>query len=142
MYVVFVTQNIIWKKPKRSNRNTKLKEFVMIIIEALLLTILLFTCVYATFTDIKHGIIENRILARAVILGLILNLLYYIVYAQNLMVSFLVNIAITSLISILFYAYHIWAAGDTKLIFVVIFRCSRNMDYYIGFFYSIYLCYL
>ena len=99
----------------------------MIIIEALLLTILLFTCVYATFTDIKHGIIENRILARAVILGLILNLLYYIVYAQNLMVSFLVNIAITSLISILFYAYHIWAAGDTKLIFVVIFLIPMRL---------------
>ena len=80
----------------------------MVVIEALLLTTLLFTCVHATITDIKHGIIENKILIRAAISGLALNLLYYIVYIQNLISAFLINMAVIGLISILFYAYHIW----------------------------------
>ena len=99
----------------------------MLILEALLLTILLFTCIYVTITDLKNGIIENKVLLYAAIPGTVINVIYYFIYAREYVVPFTVNLIILSIISILFYAYHIWAAGDSKLLILSIFLIPARL---------------
>lgn len=93
----------------------------MLILEALLFTTLLYTGIYVTITDIKRGIIQNKRLLQAAVPGALINILYYSIYAREYFLMFLLNFLILGIISILFYAYRIWAAGDSKLLILMIF---------------------
>lgn len=91
----------------------------MLILESLLLTILLAVLVSAGYTDCRHSIIKNRLLAVALICSIPINILYYTLYADEYLPSFLLNLAVMAAVAFFFYAYHLWAAGDSKLFFVV-----------------------
>lgn len=99
----------------------------MLICESLLLTILLFTCIYVTTTDLKNSIIENKVLIWAAVPGMVINFIYYFVYAPNDVILFLVNLAVLSTISIIFYAHHIWAAGDSKFLILAVFLVPSRL---------------
>ena len=49
----------------------------MIIVEALLIAVLICTCIYASITDIKNGIIPNKLLLISGAACLVLNVVYY-----------------------------------------------------------------
>lgn len=89
-------------------------------LEALLLAVLGMLCIHATITDLKSSIIPNRLLLVGACLSLVGNGLYYGLFARAYLLPFLVNLAAMSCLSVLFYAMHIWAAGDSKLLMVVV----------------------
>lgn len=93
----------------------------MIIVESLLITILVCTCIYASITDIKSSIIPNKLLLISGAICLVLNTVYYSFFAKQYFVTFIVNFAILVLLSILLYAFNLWAAGDSKLLFLIVF---------------------
>lgn len=101
----------------------------MIIIEAFLLTVLMIMCIYVTITDFKHGIIQNKVLLTAGTLGLVANIPYYFIFATSYFSAFVLNVVIMSIISIMFYALHIWAAGDSKLLMLTIFLMPARIYY-------------
>ena len=90
------------------------------LVESLMLSVLLFFCVHATVTDLKWSVIKNKLLAAGFILAVILNFVYYFFFAQDLFLTFMINLLVMTFLSVVFYATHIWAAGDSKfLIFVI-----------------------
>lgn len=93
----------------------------MIIVEALLIAVLICTCIYASITDIKNGIIPNKLLLISGAVCLVLNVVYYAFFAQQYFITFIVNFAILVTLSILMYAFNLWAAGDSKLLFLIVF---------------------
>ncbi|MBD5155605.1 MAG: hypothetical protein HDT15_11235 [Oscillibacter sp.] len=93
----------------------------MYIVEALLLTVLLLTCLYVSMTDIRNGVIENKILAGSAFLCFVLNIAYYIFFAKEYFGAFLIDFLLLVLLSIGMYALNLWAAGDSKLLFLVVF---------------------
>lgn len=93
----------------------------MIIVEALLIAVLICTCIYASITDIKSGIIPNKLLLISGAVCLVLNVVYYAFFAQQYFITFIVNFAILVTLSILMYAFNLWAAGDSKLLFLIVF---------------------
>lgn len=95
---------------------------IVIILKLLLIVFLAF---YSSITDIKEGIVKNRMLLIVGAFGLSLDLIGWIVY-ESAIVTHLVNIAIVSFLSILLYAFHIWAGGDCKLmvVFSLLVPCS------------------
>ena len=99
----------------------------MVILEALLLSILIYTCAYVTITDIKNGLIENRVLAYSAIIGAIINIIYYAIYASDLAMLFVINLVISSFVAVLFYTYHIWAAGDSKFLALSVFLIPMRL---------------
>ena len=101
----------------------------MIIIEAILVTVLVTMCIYVTITDFKQGIIQNKVLIVAGIVGLAANIPYYLIYSRTYFIAFLLNLIIMSIISIMFYALHIWAAGDSKLLILTIFLMPARLYY-------------
>ena len=93
----------------------------MYIVEALLLTVLLLTCSYVSMTDIRNGVIENKILIGAALLCCALNAVYYTFFAREYLGAFLIDFLLLVLLSIGMYALNLWAAGDSKLLFLVVF---------------------
>ncbi|WP_202949447.1 prepilin peptidase, partial [Oscillibacter ruminantium] len=103
----------------------------MVINEAFLITLLIYTCIFVTVTDIRHGLIQNKVLFVTAMLGLIGNLIYYTIFAKVYVIAFALNLAVMMAISIAFYALHIWAAGDSKLLMLTVFLIPARI-YYAG----------
>ena len=91
----------------------------MIVCESALLTILFVLLSVSSYTDCKSSRINNSILLISAISSIITDAIYYYLCASRYAFPFLINIGLISLISILLYAYHIWAAGDSKLLIAV-----------------------
>ncbi len=93
---------------------------LMSLTEALMLAVLLFSCAYVTVTDLKNGIIQNKVIFSSAIIAVILNAVYFIFFAEEFFIAYCLNVGVMSFISIAFYALHIWAAGDSKLLILTI----------------------
>lgn len=99
----------------------------MLIFEALMLTVLVLTCGYVSYTDFRHGIIENRALAVSGAVCCVLNIIYYAVFAREYALPFLFDFIYLTVISIGMYALNLWAAGDSKLLFLVVFAIPGRL---------------
>lgn len=102
-------------------------------VELLLLIALFLTCVYASVTDIKLGIIPNKLLVFSGFSCAFLNLIYYIFFAKEYFLTFIINFIILVILSVAMYGFNLWAAGDSKLLFVVVLAIpARLYDTNIG----------
>lgn len=88
--------------------------------ETLMITILLYIAVKSSFSDISHGIISNRRMAIGLSASAVVNILYYSVWGRDMIISYLTNLLIAIVASILLYALRVWAGGDTKLFIVLV----------------------
>ena len=93
----------------------------MIICETLLISIIGILGFYVTVTDIKHGIIQNKRLLQAGIIGFFINIVYYSRFAYGFLQVYISNLIIMSILAVALYMIHFWAAGDSKLLIVLIF---------------------
>lgn len=91
----------------------------MIILEAMLFSILAISLVGATYTDCKSNIIHNKLVLVSSGFALVIDTVYYLFFASDYVQVFIINLVVVVLISFFFYAYHLWAAGDSKLMFLV-----------------------
>jgi hypothetical protein len=103
----------------------------MTLIESALITILLCLCIITTVTDFRSGVINNKHLLTAAVPALVLNSIYYYGYATIFLKAFILNLLVIFLITVLFYSFHIWSAGDSKLLLLVIF-CLPGRIFYDG----------
>lgn len=99
----------------------------MQLLECGLVLLLLIICVWTSITDITSSIIGNRQLMIAAGVGLVLNLLYYAGPARQHLFDYLMNFIVLSVISLLFYAFHFWAAGDSKLLILISFLLPARL---------------
>ena len=84
----------------------------MQIIDILRLILLILLCSAATVTDIKQGIISNRLVLIAGVSGIILSC-----FEHSMLMDQFFNCLILAGFGLFFYGSHIWAGGDTKLLF-------------------------
>lgn len=94
---------------------------MMMICEICLLMIIGVLGIYAAVTDIRRGVIQNKCLLWAVILGVGVNIVYYTRFAAGFLPVYGRNLLIISILSVSLYGLHFWAAGDSKLLIVVTF---------------------
>ena len=91
----------------------------MLLCESLLMALISLLGIYVTYTDIKNGIIQNKALLSACLLGGGTNAVYLGVFVKDLFVLYIVNLLIISSFAIALYFFHFWAAGDSKLLICV-----------------------
>lgn len=89
------------------------------IIEVLLLLVLASLGIWCSYTDIKTGLIPNRILKRYLMTAAVLDILYYGFFVQDTFFLFLINAASVTGLSLFLYLIHRFAGGDMKLAFVM-----------------------
>lgn len=93
----------------------------MYITEALLLIVLSATCLYCSITDIRDGIIKNKVLLGSGALCCCLNFVYYFFFGRQYFKMFFLDFVVLVILSIVMYAFNLWAAGDSKLLFLIVF---------------------
>lgn len=91
----------------------------MILVEMALCLVLLGVLVRATCTDFQFGKIYNSLLLWGSAISAVLDLFYYGWWAREFLPVFFSNFLLLVLTGILFYSLHIWAAGDSKLLFFI-----------------------
>lgn len=91
----------------------------MIIVKILKILLIVLSCGYSSITDIRHGIISNKIVLVSSSIGLIIDIIGWSIFDSSYIKYQLVNILTTEFVSILLYALHIWAGGDCKLMFAI-----------------------
>lgn len=92
----------------------------MILLEATLIANLAVLFVNASISDISNGIIKNRSIIISLLIGIICLIPYYVFFATDCVITYLVNSAICCFISVFLYLLGIWGAGDSKLLITAI----------------------
>lgn len=87
-------------------------------IKWILVLYLIAICGVSSITDVKNGKIYNRNLKLALVPGIVLVVIYYVLIGFDYKIYFL-NFAAAFIIGVLFYIFKIWGAGDSKLWFLV-----------------------
>lgn len=91
----------------------------MIACEIMLTLGLLILGAYASWTDMRSGLVENRALFPALLAGIFLDLIYYGFFARPFAGLFIKNLVAAATLAILLFWAHFWAAGDSKLLIVL-----------------------
>lgn len=89
--------------------------------ESILMALIAAIGIYATITDIKNGIIQNRALLIISSIGLAVNVVYFTFFAREFILTYLINLVIVSAFAVALYGFHFWAAGDSKLLICITF---------------------
>lgn len=102
----------------------------MYILELLLILLVMICGGIATKTDFIEGRIHNKMLFKLSLPMIFMDILYYGYYVRDSFGFFLINIAFAYAFSIFLYAFHIWAAGDAKLLGVLLLGLpGRYLDF-------------
>ena len=92
--------------------------------EIIQICLVAFLCVYATITDLKRGKISNKLIIVFLIIGALIDFVFY--KANSFLIqTFLINVAIMVIVSLLLYLAHIWAAGDISILYPIRFTISN-----------------
>jgi archaeal preflagellin peptidase FlaK len=89
---------------------------MLINIPLISIVIALVACVYASYSDLKEGLIQNKLTFPLIAIGIILNGIY--VFTTSNLILFIESVIITALIFVLGYVFWkmgAWAGGDVKL---------------------------
>lgn len=87
----------------------------MVVCEALLITLIIMMGLYVTITDLKSGLIENKVIIVTALTGIVVNIIYFQYIDVGFFKIYLINLLSISILAILLYAFHFWAAGDSKM---------------------------
>lgn len=90
----------------------------MIIIDICRIFLLIVLSIISSYTDIKTGLIKNKMVLGFSVLGVLINIIG-ILLTEYLPIYSLIKMILISLISLLMYIIHVWAAGDSKLLFCI-----------------------
>lgn len=93
---------------------------MMTILESAMIATMFLICIFSSITDLKNGIVKNKNMLIGFIFAILFNVFYYVFFAKEYFLAFVLNFAVMTFLSITFYATHIWAAGDSKLLIIVI----------------------
>lgn len=91
----------------------------MYILETISLLLILCLCFLCSKSDMRYGIIKNRILLVFFIAGIVLNIIYYGFFVNDLLIEYLINVGIVTLISLILFYTNSFAGGDCKMTIVL-----------------------
>lgn len=93
----------------------------MIYAEALMVTILVFIGGFCSYTDIRDGIVPNKVILFGFLLGCAIHGIYLLCGAAEYYPSWLINMAIADIAAFGMFFAKMWAAGDAKLFMLLYF---------------------
>lgn len=91
----------------------------MVILETTNIILILCLCFMASKSDLKTGLIKNKLLLIFLVVGTVANIAYYGFLARDLLFEYIVNVGLVSMISLCLFYSHSLAGGDCKLTIVL-----------------------
>lgn len=125
----------------------------MYIIEIISILLILSLCFLCSKSDMRYGIIKNKILLVFFIGGIVLNVVYLGFFVRDLFAEYLINVGIVTLISLILFYTHSFAGGDCKMtivlavlyparLYLVFGKTNATLVFAIGFGIFVGYCYL
>lgn len=79
------------------------------------ITLVVLTCIIATYTDIKYQIIPNKLTFTVGIIGFALGVYYYLMLGAGGLTFYFLSILLVYILSYILWRIGLWAGGDVKL---------------------------
>lgn len=89
-------------------------------------------CVICTRSDLKTGLIYNKVLATFALAAVMVNLFYYGYFAIDILPTFLANITVVVIVSLYLFYTHSFAGGDCKMTIVAALLFPARYYWMIG----------
>ena len=87
--------------------------------EITLFLVMILLCVVVIKSDLSEGMVYNKTLRIFGILGILMDFVYYVFLYREMILPFLVNVAVVTIASLFLFYTHCFAGGDCKLIIVL-----------------------
>lgn len=104
----------------------------MEIIEIVLFILALSLCIITSKSDIKEGLIYNKVLFPYFCVALLIDIVFYGFFRKDLLVDFIGNIIILAITSLILFYSHSFAGGDCKLIIVLALLYPAGSYYHLN----------
>lgn len=91
----------------------------MYLLEAISIILIMCLCFLCSKNDLRYGIIKNKILLVFFIAGIVLNIIYLGFFVNDLLIEYLINVGIVTLISLILFYTNSFAGGDCKMTIVL-----------------------
>ena len=123
----------------------------MVIIKYALMILLTAVCCISSYTDIRYGVVKNRLLIPFFAVALVLDIILYAFIAQDISILFLSNAEVSILVAFILFYSNNFAGGDCKLAVVisVLYPATAYLTYresqitlFFGIAFSIFLGYI
>lgn len=88
-------------------------------LEVLLIISLVAVGVYVSISDIKRGVIKNKVLFIFAGVAAFLDVFYYGFFVRDIAVEFIISYGIVAAMALILFFTHCWAGGDCKLALVL-----------------------
>lgn len=98
----------------------------MIILEDLLMAALASLGIITSVTDIRDGRIYNKTLRYFAVAAIVVGIIYYGYFARDLLILYITNFVIITVISLILFYTHSFAGGDCKLVMVMAMLYPAN----------------
>lgn len=92
---------------------------MMLTLEIISLCLIIGICFLCTESDLKSGLIHNKVLGVFLIPAIIVDVLYYGFFTRDLIYTFLINFVAVGIISLFLFYSHLFAGGDCKMMIVI-----------------------
>lgn len=91
---------------------------MMLMLEIISLCLMVCLCIICTRSDLRTGFIYNKVLAVFLVLAVVIDVIYYGLFVNDLLTDFLINIAVVAIVSLYLFYTHSFAGGDCKMTIV------------------------
>ena len=104
----------------------------MLILEGICLGLIAALCFLCTRSDLRYGMIYNKVLAVFLVLALAVDAVYYIFFVQDLFLDFIANVLVVSAVSLYLFYSHTFAGGDCKMMIVAALLFPARLYWVLG----------
>ena len=91
----------------------------MIVLEGVCLCLIVALCYLCTKSDLQQGMIYNKVIASFGGFAIVLDIVYYGIFVQDLFYDFMSNVIIVAVVSMYLFYSHSFAGGDCKMMIVL-----------------------
>ena len=92
---------------------------MIFVLEIFSLCLIAVLCCLCTITDLKSGVIHNKLLFVFLISSVVVDVIYYGIYARDYLHTFILNLGMVLAVSLLLFYTHSFAGGDCKMLIVI-----------------------
>lgn len=104
----------------------------MVILEVFCLGLIAALCYLCTRSDLQDGMIYNKVLVVFLMFAIVLDVIYYGFFVQDLFYNFIVNVVTVAAVSLYLFYSHSFAGGDCKMMIVVALLFPARLYWEVG----------
>ena len=105
---------------------------MIFVLEIFSLCLIAVLCCLCTITDLKSGVIHNKLLIVFLMISAVVDAIYYGIYARDYLHTFVFNLGTVLAVSLLLFYTHSFAGGDCKMLIIIALLFPARLCWDVG----------